>query len=321
MEKKININLKRNLWIALLMVIAGAALFLFYQPGNSWEFALRLRGLKVVAILVVAGCVAFSSVAFQTLTNNRILTPSIMGFESLYLLIQTVIVYIYGDQTYRVLSSIDNFTVSVIGMIAFSFLLYLLIYKKGKDNLYLLLLVGIILGTLFFSLGSFMQLLIDPNDFFIVQGKMFATFNKINSTLLWPSLIVMTATLLVGFRMTRYLDVIALGREQAINLGVNYNRVVKIFLVMIAVLVSISTALVGPITFLGLLVTNLTYELFHTHKHRVIIIACCMVSAISLLIGQFLMERVFNLSIPLSAIINIVGGFYFMYLLLKVKKL
>ena len=305
----------------MLLMMASGALFLFYNLGSSWEFALRLRGLKVVAILVVAGCVAFSSVAFQTLTNNRILTPSIMGFESLYLLIQTVIVYMYSDQTYRVLSSIDNFLVSVAGMIGFSFLLYLLIYKKGKDNLYLLLLVGIILGTLFSSLSSFMQLLIDPNDFFIVQGKMFATFNKINNKLLWPALGVMTATLGIGFRMTRYLDVLALGRDQAINLGLNYNRVVKIFLVMIAVLVSVSTALVGPITFLGLLVTNLTYELFRTHKHRLLITACIMVSASALLIGQFFMERVFNLSIPLSAIITMVGGFYFIYLLLRVKKL
>ena len=149
---------------------------------------------------------------------------------------------------------------------------------------------------------------------------MFATFNKINK-LLWPSLVGMTITLIIGFRMSKYLDLVALGRDQAINLGVNYNRVVKIFLVKIAVLVSVSTALVGPITFLGLLVTNLSYELFKTYKHNLLIAGCIMVSAIALLIGQFLMERVFNLSIPLSAIINMVGGFYFIYLLLRVKKL
>lgn len=319
MEKALII--RRSLWIALILLIGSAALFMFYKLGNSWEFALRLRSMKVVAIIVVAGCVAFSSVAFQTLTNNRILTPSIMGFESLYLLIQTIIVFIYGDQTYKVLSNIDNFFISVIGMIGFAFILYIMIYKKGDDNLYLLLLVGIILGTLFSSLSSFMQLLIDPNDFFIVQGKMFATFNKINNDLLWTSLIIMLIILAVGLRMAKYLDVIALGRDQAINLGLNYNRIVKIFLVFIAILVSVSTALVGPITFLGLLVTNLTYELFKTHRHSIIIIACCLVSAIALLIGQFFMERLFNLSVPISAIINVIGGFYFMYLLLRVKKI
>lgn len=319
MEKSINI--RRSLLISVLLMLGMAAVFLFYRLGNNWEFALQLRSVKVFAIIIVAASVAYSSVAFQTLTNNRILTPSIMGFESLYLLIQTLIVYIYGDETYKVLSSIDNFLISVIGMIIFGLLLYFMIYKKGKDNIYLLLLVGIILGTLFSSLSSFMQLLIDPNDFFIVQGKMFATFNKINTTLLWPSAITLIIILFFGFRMTKYLDVIALGREQAINLGLNYNALVKLFLVIIAILVSISTALVGPITFLGLLVTNLTYELFKTHKHSIIISACFIVSAIALLAGQFIMERILNLSTPLSAIINMVGGLYFIYLLLKVKKL
>ena len=314
-------TIRRNLWITALLLLITASLFLFLNMGNNWAFALRLRGVKVAAILIVSCCVAYSSVAFQTITNNRILTPSIMGFESVYLLLQTIIVYMYGDTTFRVLSSIDNFLLSVASMIGFAFLIYLLIYRKGKNNLYLLLLVGIILGTLFNSLSSFMQLLIDPNDYFIVQGKMFASFNRINRDLLWPSTIVMSVILIAGFRMTRTLDVLALGREQAINLGVNYNRMVQLFLVIIAIMVSVSTALVGPITFLGLLVTNLTYELFRTYRHSVIIAACSLVTAVTLLGGQFVMERLFNLSIPVSAIINLVGGVYFIYLLLRVKKL
>lgn len=304
-----------------VLLFVTVALFLFYNVGTNWEFALQLRGVKVVTILVVSCCVAYSSVTFQTLTNNRILTPSIMGFESVYLLIQTVIVYLYGDQTFRVLSSLDNFLLSVLGMLGFSFLLYLLIYKKGKDNLYLLLLVGIILGTLFNSLSSFMQLLIDPNDYFIVQGKMFASFNKINRDLLWPSSAVLLVLLFVGFRNTKCLDVMALGRDQAINLGVNYNRRIQLFLAIIAILVAISTALVGPVTFLGLLVTNLTYELFKTHRHSVTIAACCLVTAVTLLSGQFVMEQLLSLSIPVSSIINLIGGLYFMFLLLRVRKL
>lgn len=314
-------RIKKNFLIVTLLLLVAAGLFLFYNMGSNWEFALRLRSVKVAAILVVSCCVAYSSVAFQTLTNNRILTPSIMGFESVYLLIQTIIVFVYGDQTFRVLNSMDNFLLSVLGMIGFAFLLYILIYKKGKDNLYLLLLVGIILGTLFNSLSSFMQLLIDPNDYFIVQGKMFATFNKINRDLLWPSSVVLVVLLVVGFRTTKYLDVLALGRDQAINLGLNYNRMVQLFLVIIAILVSVSTALVGPITFLGLLVTNLTYELFKTHRHGIIIAACCLVTAVTLLSGQFVMERFFHLSVPVSAIINLIGGLYFMFLLLRVRKL
>ena len=312
---------KAKLWIAAGALVAVIALYLFWQMGGSWQFALNLRYVKVLAILVVACCVAYSSVAFQTITHNRILTPSIMGFESVYLLIQTIVVFVYGDNTYRVLSDWGNFAISIIGMVGFAFLLYLLIYKRGKDNLYLLLLVGVVTGILFNSLSSFMQLLIDPNDFFIVQGKMFASFNKINRNLLGIASVIMLVTLYIGIRLARYLDVLALGRDQAINLGLNYNRMVQLFLALIAVLVSVSTALIGPITFLGLLVTNLTYELFRTYRHRALITACCLVTGITLLGGQFVMERLFNLSIPVSAIINFAGGLYFMYLLLRVRKI
>ncbi len=313
--------IKKNYIIITTLLLLSIALFLFYKIGANWEFALRLRSIKLAAILVVSCCVAYSTVAFQTITNNRILTPSIMGFESVYLLLQTIIVFIYGDSTYKVLGGTGNFLLSVISMIGFAFLLYLLIYKKGKDNLYLLLLVGIIMGTLFNSLSSFMQLLIDPNNYFIVQGKMFATFNKINTSLLWPSTALTIMILIFGFRLTKYLDIMSLGRDQSINLGVNYNGMMKIFLVIIAILASVSTALVGPITFLGLLVSNLTYEIFKTYKHSIVISAAILVTAVTLIVGQFLMERIFKLTIPVSAIINMVGGVYFMYLLLRVKKL
>lgn len=312
---------KMNIGILAGLMLATVLLYVSYRLGGSWEFALKLRLTKVMAMLVVACCVAFSSIAFQTITGNRILTPSIMGFESVYLLLQTLLVFVYGDRTFHVLSSLDNYLLSIGCMILFAFLLYLLIYKKGRDNMYLLLLIGLVLGILFNTLSSFMQLLIDPNDFFIVQGKMFASFNKINEGLLWYSAGILAVVLAVGMALTRYLDVIALGRDQAISLGLNYNRMIRVFLVLIAIMVSVSTALAGPVTFLGLLVSNLTYELVRTYRHRMIITACCLVSVITIVGGQLLMEQVFNLSTPISTIINFIGGLYFLYLMLRIKKL
>lgn len=303
------------------LMLTSVLLYLSYRLGNSWQFALELRLTKIIAMLIVACCVAFSSIAFQTITGNRILTPSIMGFESVYLLLQTFLVFIYGDKTYHVLSNLDNYLLSIACMIGFAFLLYLLIYKKGRDNMYLLLLIGLVLGILFNTLSSFMQLLIDPNDFFIVQGKMFASFNKINDRLLWYSAGMLLVVFALGMRLTKFLDVIALGRDQAIGLGINYNQMIRVFLVLIAVMVSVSTALAGPVTFLGLLVSNLTYELVKTHRHRIVIIVCCIVSIITIVGGQFLMEQVFNLSTPISTIINFIGGLYFLYLMLRVKKI
>src|SRR5690606_1584890 len=236
---KMTKNLRITLLISLLALLC-ISLYTFYGLGNSWEFALHFRGVKVAAILVVSCAVAYSTVTFQTLTNNRILTPSIMGFESVYMLLQTFLVFLYADQSFQVVSSLQNFLLSIACMIGFAFVLYLLIYRRGVSNMYLLLLIGLVLGILFNTLSSFMQLLIDPNNFFIVQSRMFASFSNIKQDLLGPSAIILALTLLVGFRYTRRLDVLALGKNHAVNLGLNYNRNIQLFLVLVAVLVSIS---------------------------------------------------------------------------------
>lgn len=314
-------KIRKQIILLLLLALLCISVFLMYNLGGSWEFALRFRSMKIGAMTIVAGCVAYSTVAFQTLTHNRILTPSIMGFESVYMLLQTILVFLYGDQTATVMNHPKNFALSIFFMIGFAFLLYLLIYKREVNNMYLLLLIGLVLGILFNGLSSFMQLLIDPNNFFIVQGKMFASFSNINQDLMGYSAGILILTLAVGFRYTPRLDVLSLGRNQAINLGLNYNKNVQLFLVLVAIMVSVSTALVGPVLFLGLLVSNLTYEICKTYRHDVIIVACTLVTVIILVGGQFLAEQVFELSTPISIIINFVGGVYFLFLLLKKEKI
>lgn len=314
-------GITKKITLLSVLTVACIVIFIVYKLGNSWEFALRSRALKISAIAIVSCCVAYSTIAFQTLTNNRILTPSIMGFEAVFMLFQTVLVFIHGENSFQAMGNFGNFLASTILMIGFAFVLYLLIYKRGVDNMFLLLLIGLILGTLLNTLGSFLQLLLDPNNFFIVQGKMFASFSHINKDLIGYAFGALSITLIIGMRYSHRLDVLALGKNQAINLGLNYDRSVQLFLMLIAIMVSISTALVGPVLFLGLLVSNLTYEIMKTYKHHYLIPACALVTAIVLIGGQFLAERIFALSTPISVIINFIGGIYFMYLILKRRTL
>lgn len=311
----------RKISILSLLAVLGMTVFTLYKMGNSWEFALHYRALKIAAIAIVSWCVAYSTIAFQTLTNNRILTPSIMGFEAVFMLFQTLLVFIHGEDSLQAVGSLGNFIISTVLMIGFAFLLYLLIYKKGVDNMFLLLLIGLVLGTLLNTLSSFLQLLLDPNNFFIVQGKMFASFSNINQELLGYAFAIVAVVLLIGMRFTNRLDVLALGKNHAVNLGLDYNKNIQMFLTLIAIMVAVSTALVGPVLFLGLLVSNLTYEILKTYKHHILIPACALVTLIVLVGGQFLAERILKLSTPISVIINFVGGIYFMYLLLKRKRI
>nr|WGE03048.1 petrobactin ABC transporter permease YclO [Bacillus subtilis] len=313
--------MRNQMKIALLvgLAIVCIGLFLFYDLGN-WDYTLPRRIKKVAAIVLTGGAIAFSTMIFQTITNNRILTPSILGLDSLYMLIQTGIIFLFGSANMVIMNKNINFIISVLLMILFSLVLYQIMFKGEGRNIFFLLLIGIVFGTLFSSLSSFMQMLIDPNEFQVVQDKMFASFNNINTELLWLAFIIFLLTGVYVWRFTKFFDVLSLGREHAVNLGIDYDKVVKQMMIVVAILVSVSTALVGPIMFLGLLVVNLTREFLKTYKHSYLIAGSVFISIIALVGGQFVVEKVFTFSTTLSVIINFAGGIYFIYLLLKENK-
>ncbi|HLS53543.1 MAG TPA: iron chelate uptake ABC transporter family permease subunit, partial [Tissierellaceae bacterium] len=210
-----------------------------------------------------------------------------------------------------------NFVISTGLMVIFSWILYRVLFKKEKNNVVTLLLVGLILGTLFQSISSFMQMMIDPNEFLHIQDRMFASFNNINTNILLISSLAILIIIIYTFRRSSILDVLSLGRENAINLGIDYDSTVFGLLLIVSILVSISTALVGPITFLGLLVVNLAREYLKSYEHKYLILSSTLLSIIALIGGQLLVERIFNFGTPISVIINFLGGVYFIYLLIK----
>lgn len=311
---------KKRIVILAIVAVILVVLFLFIDL-KSWEYALPRRATKIFAIIITGASIAFSTVVFQTITNNRILTPSIIGLDSLYLLLQTFLVFTFGGTSIFILNKNLNFALSVGFMIFFALLLYRLLFKNsGSQNLFFLLLVGIIFGTLFQSLSTFLQVIIDPNEFLSVQNRMFASFNNVNTDLLLLSAIVFVIVSIYFYRFMKYLDVLSLGRDQALNLGVEYDIIVRRLLVVVAILISLATALVGPITFLGLLVANVAYEFMKTYKHKYIIPGSMLISIIALVGGQLMVERIFSFNTPLSVIVNFAGGVYFLYLLLKESK-
>ncbi|MFP9130702.1 iron chelate uptake ABC transporter family permease subunit [Niallia sp. BSM11] len=311
---------RKLLLLAIIAVLLIAVFMLIKVSSVNWEYVIPRRAIKILAICLTGGCIAFSSMVFHTITNNRILTPSILGLDSLYLFIQTFVVFFFGSQSLTMLNSNVNFLLSVGLMILFSVALYYLFFRKGSQNILLLLLIGIILGSFFSSLSSFMQMLIDPNEFLIVQDKMFASFNSVNTDILTICIVIIAVIAIYVSRYSKFFDVMSLGKEQAINLGIDYDRVVRNMLVVVAILVSVSTALVGPITFLGLLVVNLAREFLRTYKHSQLIAGSILLSIIALVGGLLIVERVFTFSTTISVIINFVGGIYFIYLLLKERR-
>lgn len=240
---------KRKTLILAVIALLLTLLYIFYDLSGNISYILPRRVIKVIAILLTGGAIAFATTVFMTITNNRILTPSVMGLDSLYLLTQTVIIFIFGSGTLAMMNSSINYLLSIGVMIIFSLLFYQLLFKGEGNNIYFLLLIGMILGTFFSSLTSFMQVLIDPNEFMIAQDRMFASINNVNTDLVYLSVIITIVVVLYFTRLYKYLDVLSLGKDHATNLGVPYHYVVKRLLILVAILISVATALVGPITF------------------------------------------------------------------------
>lgn len=305
------------LLILAVLTVVSIACFMTLGAKGSWSFIIPFRGRKLLALVLVAYAIAISTVLFQTVTNNRILTPSIMGFDALYVLLKTGLVFFIGPQMLALIDPHLQFGIELVLMIGFSLILFQWLFLSGGRSLHLLVLVGIVFGIFFRSLSSFMQRLLDPNAFQVLQDAFFASFSTVETTLLGVSSAILGVVTLVLWRMGHTFDVLSLGRDTAINLGVAYRRTVVIILVMVSVLVSVSTALVGPITFFGLLVASLAHGLVGNSKHKYILPAASLLAIIALVGGQTVFERVFAFDTALSIIVEFLGGLVFIILILR----
>ncbi|GAB1378384.1 iron chelate uptake ABC transporter family permease subunit [Pararhodobacter aggregans] len=312
-----NRQIARRLTLLTLLAVLAAAAFLLLNARGSWDFLLPFRGRKLAALAVVAVAIALSTVVFQTVTQNRILTPAIMGFDALYVLIQTGLVFGLGAGRVSALDARLVFGLELGTMVLFALLLFKWMFGPAARNLHLLMLVGIVLGTLFRSISGFLQRIIDPDSFTVLQDRLFASFNAVDPGLLTLSALIVAGLALVLWRLVPELDVLALGREAAIGLGVPQERLVLGLLVIVTMLVALSTALVGPVTFLGLLVANLAYLLMPTARHAVLLPAAALIALITLIGGQTLLERVLHYDTALAVVVEFAGGLVFILLVIR----
>lgn len=310
---------KNSKKIIFLVVVAIVCILLygFYDLKGGFDYAFPRRMIRVGAMVVTAIAISYSTVVFQTITHNRILTPSVMGLDSMYQVVQTLIYFFAGSISIWVVNKYLNFGIAILAMVLFALLLYRFLFRADKHPIYLLLLIGMIIGTLLGSLVTFLQVLIDPVEYLSLQNRLFASFTQVKAELLYISIGILFVAFIYGYFILDKLDVMSLGRENAINLGVHYDGMVMRVLILSSVLIATSTALVGPITFFGLIVANLAYQFFATYKHSILIAGASLLGIIALVGGQFLVEHIFELRTTLSVIINFIGGIYFIYLLLK----
>lgn len=314
--------------VAMLAVVAGAALAGLLVHGNPMPFGtdgfwriVQLRVTGVVVILVVAVAQATATVAFQTAANNRIVTPSIMGFESLYTAIQTAAVFALGAAGVTALQGVPQFALQIVLMTGFAVALYGWLLSGRRGSMHVMLLVGIVIGGGLGAVSTFLQRMLTPSEFDVLSARLFGSIANAGASYLPLAIpLCLTGSVLLLLR-SRRLNVLALGSDAANALGVDHRREQLRVLLLVAVLMATSTALVGPMTFLGFLVATLAYQLADTHDHR-LVLPVAILAAIAVLGGAyFVMKHVFAAQGAVSIIIELVGGSVFLLVLLRKGRL
>lgn len=321
---------EKRYWVLLITLIALGILssygLLVYNnpvPIDSPSFipVVMRRIVALVAMIIAAVCQSLSTVAFQSITNNRIITPSLLGFESLYSTIHTSTIFFFGASALINFSGIGSFLFQVVVMVLMSLTLYGWLLSGKYGNLQLMLLVGIIIGTGLNSVSTFMRRLLSPSEFDILQARLFGSVNNADSAyfpIVIPMVIIVALLILAH---SKNLNVLSLGKDVATSFGVKYQPSVIYTLVLVAILMSISTALIGPLTFYGFLVATLSYQAASTYDHRYIFPMAFAIGFLIITSAYFLMYHVFHAQGVVSVIIELFGGIIFLTVVLRKRAL
>lgn len=323
MKTKQNNNMRKLVTLGCLTILASIlyiTINLRFDNPKLLHYALQLRIPKMIVMLLVAFCIGGASIVFQSIINNTIVTPCLLGINSLYTLIHTAVVFFFGAGSLVARNRNVAFLVDLLLMGVIATFIYSYMFKKTKYNVLYVLLIGTVLTSFFSSMQTSMTRIMDPNEYDTLLTTLVASFNNINTEIIITSIIMMALVIFTLRKDLALLDVITLGKEQAINLGVDYDRTIKKLLLGVVLFIAIATAMVGPISFLGLIIANLSRQLLRTYRHNYLVGGSILIGMVILIGGQLLVEQIFTYSIPISVFITVGGGLYFLYLLLIQKR-
>lgn len=319
-----NNTIKTRNFILLLLLTAGV--FFSYLLINShidkpklFQYILSLRVPTLLVMMIASFAIGSASIIFQSIINNRIVTPCLLGMNSMYTLVHTAVVFAAGSGSVLATNSNLSFAVDLVVMSVTATFIYSYMFRKTGNNVLYVLLIGTVLSSFFGSIQSTMIRVMDPNEYDALLTSLVADFNNVQVEVIAFSVILLVTLTIFLWKDLQLLDVITLGKAQAINLGVDYDGTIRRLLLGVVLCIAIATAMVGPISFLGLIIANLSRQLFKTHKHSYLIGGSVLIGMIAMIAGQTISQHVYSYAVPISTLITIGGGIYFLYLLLLKK--
>lgn len=323
MSKMKRKNIEKLILLMMLVVIV-VALYLCvgvkFDNPRFLAYSMKIRVPKVIAMLITAFAIGSAAIVFQSVIQNNIVTPCLLGMDALYSFIHTAVVFFVGAGSVLAVNANASFAIDLVIMGVISTVVYSYLFKKTNHNVLYVLLIGTVLTSFFSSMQSTLVRVMDPNEYDTLLTTLVASFSNVNAEIIVFSVVVLIAVAVILQKDLAILDVLSLGKNQAINLGVDYDASIRRLLLGVTLYIATATAMVGPLAFLGLIIANLSRQFLQTYKHSQLITGSVLFGMLVLIGGQFLVEKIFVYSIPVSIFITMFGGIYFLYLLLGRRK-
>ncbi len=320
--KYLSNNIRLMILTAIVVLCALAYMFVSVKFENPklFRYAMEIRTPKLIVMLITAFAIGGASIVFQSIINNTIVTPCLLGMNALYTLIHTVVFFFAGAASIFAANANASYIMDLVLMGIIATFIYSYMFKKTNHNVLYVLLIGTVLTSFFSSIQTTLTRIMDPNEYDILLSTLVASFSNINTEVIILSVAVLAILIFVLRKDLAILDVLTLGKDQATNLGVDYDRSVRRLLLGVTICIAVATAMVGPISFLGLIIANLSRQLLKTYKHTQLVLGATLFGMIVLIGGQCIVERIFVYSVPISVFISVGGGIYFFFFFLRNKR-
>ena len=295
-----------------------------YSVDPAWKYiVLRIR-LPKACTAVLAGCgLSVGGLQMQTLFRNPLADPAILGITSGASLGVAAVMLAGGSMT--ALSAIAMLGVSGSWLVITAacigagavMVVVLILSRRLRDNV-MMLIVGLMIGSLTLALVSIWQYFSNPEEVKEYLLWTFGSLGGVTGSQLSMLTGVVIAGLIVCVLSSKMLDALLLGENYARSMGLNVRSARVIIICSTSLMAGSITAFCGPIGFIGIAVPHIARSLFNTSSHRILIPACCRIGTLLLLLCDTFAQLPGSQTVlPINVITSLVGAPLVIVLLLR----
>lgn len=174
--------------LTLIAVLAFLTIDVNFSNPKFFRFSMELRVPKLLAMLLAAFAIGAASIVFQSVINNTIVTPCLLGMNALYTLIHTLVYFAFGSASLLARNANLSFAVDLVVMGVAATFIYGYLFKKTNYNVLYVLLIGTVLSSFFGSIQSTMVRVMDPNEYEELLMNLVASFDNVQSEIILANL-------------------------------------------------------------------------------------------------------------------------------------